>query len=123
VQHRCAIFERFAKPELQLAGGFLGERDRHDLGHLGAAAFDDTNDTVHQLCGFARARCRFHNECAVQIVLNKIAVGVVCKRDLFSFFDFRSSFVGHGRPRSSMRSAISFLDFDGRGAPDRDRRR
>ena len=60
------FFERLAKPELQLAGGFLGEGDGHDLGHLGAPALDHPDDAVDELGGFAGPCGGFDDERVVE---------------------------------------------------------
>ena len=61
------FFELFAKPELQLAGGLLGERDGNDFGHLCAAGFDHPDDAVDELGGFACACGGFDDQRVVQM--------------------------------------------------------
>jgi hypothetical protein len=92
------LFERFAKPELQFARGFFGEGDRHDLRHLGAATFNDADDAVDELSCFSCARGGFDDEGVIERVGDEIAIVLVGQN------------ARHGRPLSSMRSAISVFD-------------
>ncbi len=47
------VLQHFAEPQLQLAGGLLGEGHRDDLGNPGAAALDQPHDPPDQLRGLA----------------------------------------------------------------------
>ena len=74
------LFEGFAQPELQLAGGLFREGNGDNLGDLGPAGFDDADDAADQLGGFAGAGGGFDDERIVERRCNLLAIGLIGKR-------------------------------------------
>ncbi len=58
--------ERLAKAQLQLARGLFGERDRHDVLHLGASGGQNAQDPVDELGRLARTGCCFDDKRVVE---------------------------------------------------------
>ena len=62
----AAAFQLVADAQFHVAGGSVGEGDRHDGFHRRAGG-DDFDDAVHEGRGFARAGGGFHHPTAVEI--------------------------------------------------------
>ncbi len=80
-----------AQPQLELAGGLLGERHRHDSAKLGAPARQRRDDPVDQCGGFAGAGRGLDDERGVEVVADTIAhalIGDLLRRDRFCLCRF-----------------------------------
>ena len=73
-QRRAPLFELLANAQLQLAGGFFAEGDRHDLANLGAAGLDQADDARHELGGLAGASGGLDDERLVERLADRPAV-------------------------------------------------
>ena len=95
---RARIFELLAQAQLQLTGSFLGERYAGDLGNIRPAGFDHPHDSTYELRRLTSACRGLDDQGRIEIVFNQIPLELVSK-------------LLHGRPRNSIKSAISFFDF------------
>ena len=69
---RARHVQRLAEPQLQLAGGLLRKRHRHDAAHLSPAGRQDADDAVDELGGFSRAGSGLDHERLVEIVCDGV---------------------------------------------------
>ena len=73
----AVTLQGFAQAELQFARRFLGEGDRHDLGHRRPPGRDGHQDAVHQLGRLPGARRRFDNQRLVERIADRASgVGI-----------------------------------------------
>ena len=60
------LLERFAQPQLQLAGRLLRKRHADNLGDVCTAGFDDPDDAADELCRLACTRRGLDDERVVE---------------------------------------------------------
>ena len=124
VRIAARALDLLAQPELQLAGGLLGERHRDDPAKLARARRDHRDDAVDQLGGLAGAGRRLDDQRGIEVVADAIAHALVGRRISrgipLSVRALRSSLT-RSQPRNVRREARRRFDAH-RAAPRTDRR-
>ena len=94
VRRRCTrVLDLLREPELELAGGGLGEGHRDDAGQLGATAHDRRDDAVDQRRRLPGAGRRLDDQRGVEVGRDAIARRLIGERRHRSPRSVRSSWI------------------------------